>query len=243
MAKRSQPDSADSSEGLVPREPDSDKGKVARAQYLAFARAVLRENFADYGALFQKYASDQADGLPAAQELDQTVARLALQSGHAPRQVIQLIAQGPFVQFETRSHSEADRKAAIPRLLHYARTTVDASQQQRYTEYANAVTGQPQSYADLYRAHVGSDLMAIQLDQRVVAAALRAGESPEAVAHLLNQGPYARFQQDVKRVAAETIGQYVEGAVAQVQSIQALQLKAEGRGRMKAEGKGQKAEM
>ncbi|MGF1496534.1 MAG: hypothetical protein ACFB8W_06870 [Elainellaceae cyanobacterium] len=44
------------------------------------------------------------------------------------------------------------------------------------------------------------------------------------VAQLLQQGPYARFQLDVKRVPRQSIEQYASGTVAQVQAIQTLQL-------------------
>jgi hypothetical protein len=56
----------------------------------------------------------------------------------------------------------------------------------------------------------------------VAAAALKAEESREAIAHLLQQGPYARFQRDVKQVQPSVIEQYASGTVAQVQEIQAL---------------------
>jgi rubrerythrin len=225
MAKQAQSKQSDApdSNTLVPRDPETEKGQLAREQYLAFAKAALRENLSDYLALFQKYADDRSEIQQSARSLDQTVARVALQSGHSPRQVMQFLAQGPFTQYETRALSAEEKQAALPRLLHYAKRTVEVAQQQRYTEYANAVTGKIQSYADLYREHITSDLMAIQLDQKVVAAALRAGESTEAVTHLLSQGPYARFQQDVKQVSAETIEHYAKGTVAQVQSIQSLQ--------------------
>jgi rubrerythrin len=223
MAKKSQSSLSPTPEPSLPREPETEKGQFAREQYLAFAKAALRENLTDYLALFQKYADDRSEIQQAAQSLDQTVARVALQSGHSPRQVMQFLAQGPFTQYETRALSVEEKQAALPKLLHYAKQTVEAAQQQRYTEYANAVTGRIRSYADLYREHITSDLMAIQLDQKVVAAALRAGESTEAVTHLLSQGPYARFQQDVKQVSMETIKNYAKGTVAQVQSIQSLQ--------------------
>ena len=84
--------------------------------------------------------------------------------------------------------------------------------------------GKIQSYPDLYRDYVSSDLSAIQLDQKVTAAALGVGESGESVATLLYQGPYARFQQDVQRMAPQTIEQYARGTVAQVQAIQTLQM-------------------
>jgi hypothetical protein len=44
------------------------------------------------------------------------------------------------------------------------------------------------------------------------------------VSQLLQQGPYARFQLDVKHVPLQTIEQYASGTVAQVQAIQSLQL-------------------
>ena len=74
---------------------------------------------------------------------------------------------------------------------------------------------------------MSSDLAAIQLDQQVVAAALRAGESAETVTHLLYQGPYAQFQQGVKGIDAGSLDQYAKGTVAQVQSIQSLQISGE----------------
>jgi hypothetical protein len=76
----------------LPREPETEKGQLAREQYLAFAKAALRENLADYLALFQKYADDRSEIQQADQSLDQTVARVALQSGHSPRQVMQFLA-------------------------------------------------------------------------------------------------------------------------------------------------------
>jgi hypothetical protein len=91
-------------------------------------------------------------------------------------------------------------------------------------EYACSVTGKIQSYPDLYRDYVSSDLAAIQLDQKVTAAALGGGESGESIAALLHQGPYARFQQDVQGMAPQIIEQYARGTVAQVQAIQALQM-------------------
>ena len=52
---------------------------------------------------------------------------------------------------------------------------MEGVQQQRFVDYANAVTGKVWNYPDLYRAYIGSDLAAIQLDQKVAAAALQAG--------------------------------------------------------------------
>jgi hypothetical protein len=89
-------------------------------------------------------------------------------------------------------------------------------------EYASVVTGRSWSYPDLYREHISSDLAAIQLDQKVAAAGLKAGESAEAIAALLQHSPYAQFQRDVKQVQVGTIEQYAKGTVAQVQEIQAL---------------------
>lgn len=204
------------------REPETEKGRLARGQYLGFARVSLGNGTLSYPSLHQKYAGETPEVQQAAQALDAAVALLALKSAVAPRQVIQVLAQGPFTQYQTRDLSPEARKAALPGLLHYAQTTVDSAQRQRFLEYANAVTGKVWNYPDLYREHISSDWAAIQLDQKVAAAALKAGESGEAIAHLLQQGPYARFQRDVKQVQPATIEQYVRGTVAQVQELQAM---------------------
>ena len=204
------------------REPETEKGRLAREQYLAWARASLNEGLLDYSTLYQRYAGSSSERQQVAQSLDQSVALLALRSGTSPRQVIQVLAQGPLTQYQTRDLSPEAKQAALPGLLHYAQATVEAAQQQRFVEYANAVTGKGWIYPDLYRAYIGSDLSAIQLDQKVAAIALKAGESGEAIASLLQQGPYARFQRDVKQVQPSVIEQYVRGTVAQVQEIQAL---------------------
>ncbi|PSR19333.1 hypothetical protein C8255_02940 [filamentous cyanobacterium CCP3] len=203
----------------LPKEPESEKGRLLRQQYLALAKASLKDA-KDYESLYTRYS----DNPTSAQGLDQEVARAALQTGKAPRQVIQLLAQGPFTQQQVLGLSDEEKKEVLPKLLQYTQTTVDSLQQQRYLEYACSVTGKIQSYPDLYRDYVSSDLTGIQLDQKVTAAALGAGESGEAVAMLLHQGPYARFQQDVQGVAPQTIEQYARGTVAQVQAIQALQV-------------------
>lgn len=59
---------------------------------------------------------------------------------------------------------------------------------------------------DLYWEHTGSDWVAMQLNQKV-AAVLEAEESWETIAHLRQQGPYTRFQRDVKQVQPATIEQ------------------------------------
>lgn len=206
-------------EPQLPKEPETEKGRLMRQQYLALAKASLKDA-KDYESLYTRYS----DNPTSAQGLDQEVARGALQTGKSPRQVIQLLAQGPFTQQQILGLSDAEKKEALPQLLQYAQKTVDSLQQQRYLEYACSVTGKIQSYPDLYWDYVSSDLTAIQLDQKVTAAALGAGESGEAVAALLHQGPYARFQQDLQGVAPPTVEQYVHGTVAQVQAIQALQV-------------------
>jgi hypothetical protein len=66
------------------------------------------------------------------------------------------LAQGPFTQQQTVDLEAEEKKAAIPGLLQYAQTVVSSVQQQRYLEYACAVTGTIQSYPDLYQEYVGS---------------------------------------------------------------------------------------
>jgi hypothetical protein len=219
------------SEPQLPKEPETEKGRLMRQQYLALAKASLKDA-KDYESLYTRYS----DNSVAAQGLDQEVARAALQTGKSPRQVLQLLAQGPFTQQRILGLSDDEKKAALPQLLQYAQKTVDSLQQQRYLEYACSATGKIQSYPDLYRDHVSSDLSAIQLDQKVTAAALGTGESGESVAALLHQGPYARFQQDVQGMAPQTIEQYARGTVAQVQAIQALQMGQPQRGIPRSRG-------
>jgi len=204
---------------LLPKEPETEKGRLIRQQYLALAKASLKDAN-NYDSLYTRYSANSI----AAQGLDQEVARAALKTGKAPRQVIQLLAQGPFTQQQIVGLSDEEKKETLPQLLQYAQKTVDSLQQQRYLEYACSATGKIQSYPDLYRDYVSSDLSAIQLDQKVTATALGTGESGESVAALLHQGPYARFQQDVQGMTPQTIEQYARGTVAQVQAIQALQM-------------------
>jgi hypothetical protein len=211
-------DSPQPNSDLVPREPETEKGQLTRSQYLAFAQTVLKDSEIDYLSLYRKYAIAPQS----AQSLDQSVAALALKSGVPPRQVIQLLAQGVFTQQQTRLLSFEEKQSALPKLLQYTQAIVETAQRQRFVEYASAVTGRSWSYADLYREHISSDLAAIQLDQKVAAAGLKAGESAEAIAALLQHSPYAQFQRDVKQVQAGAIEQYAKGTVAQVQEIQAL---------------------
>jgi hypothetical protein len=206
-------------EPQLPKEPETEKGRLMRQQYLALAKASLKDA-KDYESLYTRYS----DNSTSAQGLDQEVARAALQTGKSPRQVLQLLAQGPFTQRQILGLSDDEKKEALPQLLQYAQKTVDSLQQQRYLEYACSVTGKTQSYPDLYRDNVSNDLSAIQLDQKVTAAALGAGESGDSVAVLLLQGPYSRFQQDVQGTSLQTVEQYARGTVAQVQAIQALQM-------------------
>ena len=222
VAESSQPNQEIESRALEPREPETERGRLAREQYLSAARVVLGEAKLSYADLYQRYSGSGSETQQAAQTLDQAIARAALTTGNSPRMVIQLLAQGPFTQRQTCNLSPEEKQAALPRLLQYAQATVEGVQQQRFVDYANAVTGKVWNYPDLYRAHIGSDLAAIQLDQKVAAAALQAGESADSTAALLQQGPYGRFQRDVKQVKSGMIEQYARGTVAQVQEIQAL---------------------
>ncbi|MGF1500070.1 MAG: hypothetical protein ACFB8W_25055, partial [Elainellaceae cyanobacterium] len=106
--------------------------------------------------------------------------------------------------------------------MQYAQSTIETIQRQRYAEYAGVVTGKSWSYPDLYREHISTDLMAIQLDQKVAAAALQADEVPESVIGLLQEGPYAYFQRDMYQVSDETLERYATGTIAQIQEIQSL---------------------
>ncbi len=206
----------------TPREPETDKARLMREQYLSFAKSVLGETTLSYPALYERYASDRSDTQQAARSLDQSVATAALKAGIDAKTTIQLLAQGPKTQHQTQNLAPDAKKAALPGILKYSQSMVEAVQRQRYVEYAIVVTGKQWTYPDLYREHISNDLTAIQLDQKVAAAALRAGESPDAAIALLHQGPYSQFQIGLKQVNPATIEQYSKGTVAQVQDIQAL---------------------
>jgi hypothetical protein len=201
-----------------PKQPDSEKGRQVREQYLALAQTALKNLAIDYPSLYQQYVRD----LQGAQGLDQEIAGLALKAGQPPRSVIQLLAQGPFTQAQVATLTPEEKQAALHRLLQYAQGVVETAQRQRFVDYANGVTGKVWNYPDLYQASIGSDLAAIQLDQKVAAAALKAGETTEEIVALLQQSPYSRFQRDVKQVSPATLEQYARGTVAQVQEIQSM---------------------
>jgi hypothetical protein len=213
------------SNGVELRSPETEKAKQMREQYLVLARVVVGDEQRTYADLYQQYVGEQPELQQAAQTLDRSVATLALAKGQTVRQTIQLLAQGVFTQYQIAKLSAEEKQAALPRLLQSAQAVVEGVQQQRFVEYANAVTGKVWNYPDLYRSHIGSDLAAIQLDQKVAAAALKAGESAESVSALLQQSPYVRFQREVKQMPAATLEQYARGTVAQVQEIQALRPK------------------
>lgn len=202
----------------VPREPETEKARQMREQYLLFTRAVLGNSMLTYTEVYQRYLGNVAG----ARSLDLSVAIAALKAGYDLKTTIQLLAQGLVTQAQARTLTPEAKKAALPGILKYTQSTVDQAQRQRYVEYANTVTGRQWSYPDLYREYVGSDLAGIQLDQKIAAAALNAGESAQSVTELLHQGPYSQFQVGVKQVNPATIQQYGRGTVAQVQDIQAL---------------------
>jgi hypothetical protein len=68
----------------LPREPETEKARSLREQYLACARVALADPTLSYPSLYQRYASDQAEVQQAARLLDQAVAQVALQSGQVP---------------------------------------------------------------------------------------------------------------------------------------------------------------
>jgi hypothetical protein len=99
------------SEPQLPKEPETEKGRLMRQQYLALAKASLKDA-KDYESLYTRYS----DRPTPAQGLDQEVARAARQTGKAPRQVIQLLAQGPFTQQQILGLSDDEKKEALPQL-------------------------------------------------------------------------------------------------------------------------------
>ena len=91
----------------LPKEPDSAKGKAVREQYFSLTKATGK-TVKNYGELYQRYAPNSI----AAQALDQEVAGVALKAGNSTRQVIQLLAQGPFTQHQAATLTPEEKQAA-----------------------------------------------------------------------------------------------------------------------------------
>ena len=84
VAESTQPNQEIESIAVAPQEPETEKGRLAREQYLSAARAVLGEAKLSYADLYQRYSGSGSEVQQAAQSLDQAIARAALNAGKAP---------------------------------------------------------------------------------------------------------------------------------------------------------------
>jgi hypothetical protein len=79
-----------------PKEPANELGQRSRQQYLQQARQVIGEVNLEYSTLYHRFAENDW----AAIQLDAAVAIAALRSGLAPKEIVNLLHQGPYVQHQ-----------------------------------------------------------------------------------------------------------------------------------------------
>jgi hypothetical protein len=100
---------------LTPKTPETDTGIEARQQYLALAREIIGDPSMDYTTLYQRFAENDW----AAIKLDDEVAQRALKGGQAPKTVVGILYQSPYMQ-----HQVHHNRVPIPPMHQYARSTV-----------------------------------------------------------------------------------------------------------------------
>jgi hypothetical protein len=81
---------------FTPKEPQTEGGRQARQQYLQFAQRIIYEPTMEYATLYKRFAPNDW----AAIQLNDAVAEVALREGLAQQEVIGLLCQGPFAQFQ-----------------------------------------------------------------------------------------------------------------------------------------------
>ncbi len=100
---------------LTPKTPETHAGIEARQQYLALAREIIGDPAMDYTMLYQRFAENDW----AAIKLDDEVAQRALKGGQAPKTVVGILYQSPYMQ-----HQVHHNRVPIPPMHQYARSTV-----------------------------------------------------------------------------------------------------------------------
>jgi hypothetical protein len=100
---------------LIPRDPQYDDSRQARAEYLEYAQIVIGEPSLDYSTLYGRFVENEW----ACIELDKAVAHEALGSGRLPVEIASLLHQGPYIQVQVH-HNQVP---LIP-LTYYARGIV-----------------------------------------------------------------------------------------------------------------------
>ena len=101
--------------GLIPKEPENERGVLARQQYLELARVVIGEPQIDYGTLYERFAQNDW----AAVKLDEAVALKGLTTGHSPKAVVRILHQSPYMQ-----HQVHQNKVPLAPMSQYVRSTV-----------------------------------------------------------------------------------------------------------------------
>ena len=100
---------------LQPKEPAKALGHRARQQYLTFARQVTSDIDMDYSMLYQRFAKNDW----AAIQLDRAVAIAALKGNLLPKDIVCLIHQGPYIQYQVHI-----KQLSVLTMSQYARSIV-----------------------------------------------------------------------------------------------------------------------
>ncbi|MCU0567477.1 MAG: hypothetical protein MUF49_12880 [Oculatellaceae cyanobacterium Prado106] len=86
---------------LKPKEPETETGKQARQQYLEHAQRITGEAGLDYATLYQRFAQNDW----AAIKLDDAIALSALRAGYSPKEVVGILHQSPYLQYQVHANS------------------------------------------------------------------------------------------------------------------------------------------
>ena len=100
---------------LIPREPQYDDSRQARAEYLEYAQTVIGDPSLDYLILYGRFAENEW----ACIELDKAVALEALGSGRLPVEIASLLHQGPYIQVQVHHN-----QLPVAPMTYYARGIV-----------------------------------------------------------------------------------------------------------------------
>jgi hypothetical protein len=81
---------------LQPKEPANELGRRSRQLYVEQAKQVIGDRELDYLTLYERFALNDW----AAVKLDETVALSALKSGVLPKDIVNMLHQGPYIQHQ-----------------------------------------------------------------------------------------------------------------------------------------------
>jgi hypothetical protein len=100
---------------LIPKEPQYDDSRQARAEYLEYAQIVIGEPSVDYPTIYGRFAENEW----ACIELDKAVALEALGTGRLPVEIASLLHQGPYIQVQVHHN-----RLPVAPMTYYARGIV-----------------------------------------------------------------------------------------------------------------------